>query len=391
MRKSLCVAVVQLRAAIAHAQSTTSAILGQVRAETEAALSGVEITAGIFESGLVRTGRHRRHGALHARRAAGRHLRSARDARSVPPARAAGDPPRGGRAGGAQPDPRPGGADDEITVTAEAPLVQTRSGEISYLVSEQAIRDLPLNGRNYTDLAFLQPGVISYPHRDTGSVVAHGVGMSVNGQDPRSNAYMLDGTLLNDFTNGPAGSAAGTSLGTETIREFRVEANAYGAEFGRNSGGHSTPSASPAATSSMARPTSTSAMTRSTPPTTSTCPARSRTSTATSSAPRSAARSARTRRSSSSATRPCARSWGARSRPPCPTRTPARASCRMVAAACASSASTPTWRHIWPPTRYRTAPARAVGWRRTRSCSTRSWCRTTSRPGWTRTSATTTS
>ena len=61
--------------------------------------------------------------------------------------------------------------------------------------------------------------------------------MSVNGQDPRSNVYLLDGTLLNDFTNGPAGSAAGTALGMETVREFRVETNAYSAEFGRNSGG----------------------------------------------------------------------------------------------------------------------------------------------------------
>ena len=58
--------------------------------------------------------------------------------------------------------------------------------------------------------------------------------MSVNGQDPRSNVYLLDGTLQNDFTNGPAGSAAGTALGMETIREFRVETNAYSAEFGRN-------------------------------------------------------------------------------------------------------------------------------------------------------------
>ena len=53
-------------------------------------------------------GRHRRDGALHARRAAGRDLRRARHARPVPPALAAGDPPRGGRARGAQPDPRPG-------------------------------------------------------------------------------------------------------------------------------------------------------------------------------------------------------------------------------------------------------------------------------------------
>ena len=61
--------------------------------------------------------------------------------------------------------------------------------------------------------------------------------MSINGQDPRSNVYLLDGTLQNDFTNGPAGSAAGTALGMETVREFRVETNAYSAEFGRNSGG----------------------------------------------------------------------------------------------------------------------------------------------------------
>ena len=96
---------------------------------------------------------------------------------------------------------------------------------------------MPLNGRNFTDLALLQPGVLPYQSRDGGSVVAHGLGMSVNGQDYRSNVYLLDGTLQNDFTNGPAGSAAGTALGMDAIREFRVESNAYSAEFGRNYGG----------------------------------------------------------------------------------------------------------------------------------------------------------
>ncbi len=125
----------------------------------------------------------------------------------------------------------------DVTVNSGEALVNTQSAELSYLVGEQTIRELPLNGRNYTDLALLQPGVIGYAHRDGGSVVAHGLGMSINGQDPRSNVYLLDGTPQNDFTNGPAGSAAGTVLGVETIREFRVEANSYGAEFGRNSGG----------------------------------------------------------------------------------------------------------------------------------------------------------
>ena len=130
-----------------------------------------------------------------------------------------------------------GPVDQVITVVARASAVNTHSGELSYLVAEEAIRELPLNGRNYTDLALLQPGVLAYPHRDGGSVVAHGLGISVNGQDPRSNVFLLDGTPQNDITNGPAGSAASTVLGVETIREFRVETNAYSAEFGRNSGG----------------------------------------------------------------------------------------------------------------------------------------------------------
>jgi Carboxypeptidase regulatory-like domain/TonB dependent receptor-like, beta-barrel len=125
----------------------------------------------------------------------------------------------------------------EDVVVGTLPLVNTSSSELSYLVGAETIEHLPLNGRNYTDLALLQPGVLAFPHRDGGSVVAHGLGMSVNGQDPRSNVYLLDGTLQNDYTNGPAGSAAGTALGMESVREFRVEASAYSAEFGRNSGG----------------------------------------------------------------------------------------------------------------------------------------------------------
>lgn len=130
-----------------------------------------------------------------------------------------------------------GALTEQLTVTANAPVVNTRSSELSYLVGAETIEQLPLNGRNYTDLALLQPGVTPFPHRDGGSVVAHGLAMSVNGQDPRSNVYLLDGTLLNDFTNGPAGSAAGTALGMETVREFRVESNSYQAEYGRNFGG----------------------------------------------------------------------------------------------------------------------------------------------------------
>jgi hypothetical protein len=130
-----------------------------------------------------------------------------------------------------------GAAESEVTVTAHAAPVNVSTSELSYLVTGIALRELPLNGRNWTDLSLLQPGVIPFPHRDGGSAVAHGLALSINGQEPRANMYLLDGTPLNSFTNGPAGSVAGTALGMDTIREFRVETNAYSAEFGRTMGG----------------------------------------------------------------------------------------------------------------------------------------------------------
>ena len=235
MKKALAVWAMALLAASAAAQ-TTSGIFGEVRDGSRAALAGATVTARHLESGLVRTT---------ATDAAGRF---ALPTLPLGPYEIRVD------ATGFRPLLRRGiqlvvgeaavltlmldvGVGEEVTVTAQQSGVNTRSGELSFLVGEQKIHDLPLNGRNYTDLVFLQPGAIPFPFRDGGSVVAHGRGASVNGQDPRSNVYLLDGTLMNDFTNGPAGSAASTSLGTETVREFRVESNAYGAEFGRNSGG----------------------------------------------------------------------------------------------------------------------------------------------------------
>jgi len=229
-------AVLSLLAASAWAQPTTSSITGRARNASGSALPGVRVTALHLETGLSRE------------------AESGSGGEFVLPAVPVGAYEVRAALSGFRPLAQSGikvvlgepavltltlelGATDEVTVSGDVNSVQTRGGQLSYLVSEQAVADLPLNGRNYTDLAFLQPGVLSFPHRDGGSIVAHGLAASINGQDPRSNVYLLDGTLMNDFTNGPAGSAASTSLGTETVREFRVETNAYSAEFGRNSGG----------------------------------------------------------------------------------------------------------------------------------------------------------
>jgi len=231
------VALVLALAPSAHAQSTTSHIVGSVSDASKAALPGVTVSAKHLETGLVRVATADGEGrfSLTGLPVGGYEVRAALSGfRTVVRngiRLVVGEPAVLSLTMEIQP------AEEEVTVTADAALVQTRSGELSYLVSEDAVRDLPLNGRSYTDLALLQPGVVGYSSRDGGSVVAHGLAMSVNGQDPRANVYLLDGTPLNDFTNGPAGSAASTALGAETIREFRVETNAYSAEFGRNSGG----------------------------------------------------------------------------------------------------------------------------------------------------------
>ena len=128
------------------------------------------------------------------------------------------------------------GTAEEVTVRGTSG-VNTQTGELSYLTDQRTIEQIPVNGRNYTDLMQLLPTVNAFPHRDNGSVVAHGLAMSVNGQNPRTNVYLLDGTLQNDFTNSPASSAAGTALGMETIREFRLASNSYSAEYGRAAGG----------------------------------------------------------------------------------------------------------------------------------------------------------
>ncbi|MEO5823842.1 MAG: carboxypeptidase regulatory-like domain-containing protein, partial [Vicinamibacteraceae bacterium] len=128
------------------------------------------------------------------------------------------------------------GTAEEVTVQGTTAL-NTQTGDLSYLTDQRTIEQIPVNGRNYTDLMQLLPGVTVFPNRDNGSVVAHGLAMSVNGQNPRTNTYLLDGTLQNDFTNSPASSAAGTALGMETIREFRLASNSYSAEYGRSAGG----------------------------------------------------------------------------------------------------------------------------------------------------------
>ncbi|MBI4888600.1 MAG: TonB-dependent receptor [Acidobacteria bacterium] len=130
-----------------------------------------------------------------------------------------------------------GNVAESITVEAAAPLVETTTGTISHVVTEQQLGSLPLNGRDFSQLALLQPGVVLSRSSVNGSNVGQGIKISVAGSRPSQNLFTLDGTAYNDALNNTPASANGVMTGVETIKEFRVITNAMSAEYGRAGGG----------------------------------------------------------------------------------------------------------------------------------------------------------
>jgi hypothetical protein len=130
-----------------------------------------------------------------------------------------------------------------VEVTAEAPAVQLSTSDISATVQATTVRELPLNGRSWTDLAALQPGVDTIQTQPSFSSGADrgnrgfGQQLTISGARPQQNNYRLDGVSLNDYANGAPGSVLGGSLGVDAIQEFSVLTSNYSAEYGKTSGG----------------------------------------------------------------------------------------------------------------------------------------------------------
>jgi hypothetical protein len=135
-----------------------------------------------------------------------------------------------------------GTVNEVVKVQTEAPEVELASSEISGVVNGTTIRELPLNGRDWTQLATLEPGITSIrtqPSVGAGDRGQRGFGtqMTVNGGRPAQNNYRLDGTSINDYSNSAPGSVLGTDLGSDAVAEFSVLSSTYPAEYGRSSGG----------------------------------------------------------------------------------------------------------------------------------------------------------
>jgi hypothetical protein len=137
---------------------------------------------------------------------------------------------------------KPGAVTSQIIVEGEAlPQVETTSDTLGGVLTQDNVKDLPINGRDYTKLIFLNPGVAGSPDQITDSPGSFGE-FSMNGARGRSNNYLLDGTDMNDgYRNDPAINQGGVFatpsaiLPIDAVAEMHVESN-FQPEFGRNGG-----------------------------------------------------------------------------------------------------------------------------------------------------------
>jgi Carboxypeptidase regulatory-like domain/TonB dependent receptor-like, beta-barrel/TonB-dependent Receptor Plug Domain len=129
------------------------------------------------------------------------------------------------------------GATEALLVVATPAIVDISTSALSALVDEKTITELPLNGRNFMELALLQPGVAAFATRQRATITGRGQQINVNGADGRANSYLLDGANMNGYAGLAVATAADTTLGVDMIREFRVVTNAFSADYGRATGG----------------------------------------------------------------------------------------------------------------------------------------------------------
>src|SRR5215472_6783640 len=139
---------------------------------------------------------------------------------------------------------RPSVAEQTVTVTGATPVVDLGSTQLNQTVGGKTLRELPLNGRDWTSLSVLEPNVHTVDNQlsisaGDNSPSNRGVGnqISIGGTRPQQNNYRLDGVTTNDYSGAGPGGALGGTLGVDAIQEFTVVTSNATPEYGRTSGG----------------------------------------------------------------------------------------------------------------------------------------------------------
>ena len=124
-----------------------------------------------------------------------------------------------------------------VTVESQVAAVETTSSQLSTLVDQQQIRQLPLNGRDFEQLVLLAPGVTVMQAQTLSPYLGFGNEFSISGARSNGQGEYMDGTDIQDFQQHGSGSGVlGTTLGVDAIAEFEVLTNTYGAQYGGNGG-----------------------------------------------------------------------------------------------------------------------------------------------------------
>jgi Carboxypeptidase regulatory-like domain/TonB-dependent Receptor Plug Domain len=135
-----------------------------------------------------------------------------------------------------------GEVNQQITVAADAPIVSVTTSDVSGLVGEQQVEDLPLNGRSFDELLTLNPGIVNFTWEKTGgtgvsnSTTANN--FSVSGNRPEQNLFLLNGIEYTGAAenNMTPGGTSGLLMGVDAVWEFNVLRDNYGAEYGKHPG-----------------------------------------------------------------------------------------------------------------------------------------------------------
>ncbi len=227
--------------ATAKAQVTTADLVGTVKDSSGAVITGAQITAANEATGVNRTVKTDESGNyIIIQLPPGRYVLTA----ELPGFRKlerTGIELQVNQRARVDLDLQVGGVGETIRVESTAPLLESQSSVLGNVIQESQVRDLPLNGRNFVQLAILSPGVSGTGFGARGTIMSGtrpddlrpGTELFVNGNREGSNNYLYDGIDNNDRLT----LAIVVRPAVEAIKEFKIQTNLFSAEQGRNPGG----------------------------------------------------------------------------------------------------------------------------------------------------------
>src|SRR5437667_9950841 len=222
---------------LVFAQGSTAAISGVVHDATGGVVPGVGVTVKHTESGLTRTAQTNENGSFSMSSLPVGPYEVTAEKQGFKQQVRRGINLAVGQEAEANLTLDVGNLIEQITVTEEAPLVNTTLSSTSGLITEQQIKDLPLNGRSFDQLLTLNVGTV-----DNRSNINNNAwtSFSVAGKRPETNRFLMNGVdYIGSNSTGqfitPSGSS-GQLLGVEAVREYNVVQHTYGAEYGKRAG-----------------------------------------------------------------------------------------------------------------------------------------------------------